>query len=82
MEVGAPRIHFPVSYLNHAECVSSLAKPVNQIFADGLVTLFDGVLIDTLSQESYGWGTRIRTWIGRSRVCCPAVGRSPSFVEF
>ena len=29
-----------------------------------------------------GWGTRIRTWIGRSRVCSPAVGRSPNFLVF
>jgi hypothetical protein len=27
-----------------------------------------------------GWGTRIRTWIGRSRVCSPTVERFPSDV--
>ena len=29
-------------------------------------------------EENVGWGTRIRTLISRVRVCCPAVGRSPS----
>ena len=32
----------------------------------------------TLHKHIYGWRTRIRTWIGRSRVCSPAVRRSAS----